>query len=632
MENQPSMGDQFLAIINQIIEDNIDNENFSVEDLAQKAGLSRSMLHRKLKKLTGKSASNHITELRLTHAKNFLENDVATVSEIAFRVGFSDPSYFNKVFKKHFNVSPGNVRKKLTVSLNHLSSDRKPEILRSSKSKAYRLFVKAVVVLLILVIAGSGVYYLFGVNWPLEKSVAVLPFHNLTGQPENAYFVDGMHDALIGELGQIESLRVISRTSTLRYRNSDMLLQDIANELGVNTIIEGSVMGAGDSLKLLIQLIDVFPEERHLLVNEYYDDMHNVLKIQTTVVKDIAQKIRIKFSKDKEQLLAKSHTVDPETYKAYLRGMYYLNQGTEESFERGINYLVKAIQRDPGDPFAYAGLALGYAIKGHGMIGPKGSFRSATAAANKALKIDPTLDEAYTALALLYLYQFWDWPMAHEAFENAIASNPNNEIAHAHYAFYYVLFGNLEKSIYYAQKSVEINPFSASYHSWLAWLYYYNEEYDKAEFSARKSLELKDNIPYGNLVLGWTYLQKKQYQQAIKLHEKLPKNDYYFKMLLGYTYVQTGNREKALAIYNEMEEYSEKNWVNPFYSGMLAGILGFTDKAFELLNEACDNKYYPMLYINIFPGTEFIRNDPRYNILLQKLNLPYNSTLLTDQQ
>jgi len=631
MENQLSMGDQFLSIIDQIIENNIDNENFSVEDLAQKAGLSRSMLHRKLKKLTGKSASNHITEIRLKHAKNLLENDVATVSEIAFRVGFNDPSYFNKVFKKHFNVSPGNVRKNLTTSLNYLSSGRKPEILRSSKSKAYRLFVKTVVVLLIIVIAGGGVYYLSNIMRPSERSVAVLPLNNLTGEPEYAYFVDGMHDALIGELGQIESLRVISRTSTIRYRNSDMLLQDIANELGVNTIIEGSVMGAGDSLKLLIQLIDVFPEERHLLVNEYYDDMHNVLKIQTTVVKDIAQKIRIKLSKDKEQLLAKSQSVDPETYKAYLRGMYYLNQGTEESFERGINYLVKAIERDPGDPFAYAGLALGYAIKGHGMIVSGESFRSATAAANIALKIDPTLDEAYTALALLYLYQLWDWPKAHEAFENAIASNPNNEIAHAHYAYYYVLFGNLEKSIYHAQKAVEINPFSASYNSWLAWLYYYNKEYDKAEFSARKSLELKDNITYGNLVLGWTYLQKKQYQQAIKLHEKLPKNDNYYKMLLGCTYIQTGNREKALAMWNEMEEYSEKNWINPFYSGMLAGNLGFTDKAFELLNEACDNKYYPTPYIDIFPGAEYIRNDPRYKILLQKINLPYNSTLLTAQ-
>jgi len=632
MENQPSMRDQFLTIINQIIEDNIDNENFSVEDLAKKVGLSRSMLHRKLKKLAGKSASSYITEIRLNHAKNLLENDVATVSEIAYRVGFSDPSYFNKVFKKYFNISPGNIRKNLALNQNRLPTGQKPEISASSKSNAYRLFVKAVFVLLIIVIAGGGAYYLFGtIRFP-EKSIAVLPLANLTGQPDNAYFVDGMHDALIGELGQIKSIRVISRTSTLQYRDTDMLLQNIARELGVNTIIEGSVMGAGDSLKLLIQMIDVFPKERHLLTNEYSDDMHNVLKIQTKVVKDIAQNINIQLSKDEKQLLAKSHPVDPETYKTYLRGMYYLNQGTEESFKTGINYLIKAIENNPGDPLAYAGLALGYAIRGHGMIVPEESFRSATAAANRAIKIDPAQNEAYTALALLYLYQLWDWPMAHEAFENAIANNPNNEIAHAHYAYYYVLFGNNEKYIYHARRSVEISPFSASYHSWLAWLYYYNKEYEKAELSARRSLELKEDNCYGNLVLGWTYLQKKQYQHAIKLHEKLPENDCYYKMLLACTYVQAGNRDKALALWNELQVYSETNWVNPFYSGMLAGALGFTDKAFELLNEACDNKYYPTLYIDIFPGAEFIRNDPRYNVLLQKMNLPYSSTIFTAQQ
>jgi TolB-like protein/AraC-like DNA-binding protein/Tfp pilus assembly protein PilF len=631
MEKKPSMGDQFLSIINQIIEDNIDNENFSVEDLAQKAGLSRSMLHRKLKRLIGKSSVDLITEIRLTKARELLENNVATASEIAYMVGFRDPNYFYRVFKKKFDISPGDVRKKGVVDLDHLSPDEKPKILKQGRSKGRRLYIKIAVIILISIITGGGVYYLLRLSKPFVKSIAVLPLHNLTGLPENAYFVDGIHDALIGKLGQIESLRVISRTSTLRYRNSDMLLQEIAKELGVNTIVEGSVKGGGDSLRILIQMIDVFPKERHILVNEYHDDIRNVLKIQTEVAKDLSQKIRIKLSKDEEKLLAKSRIVDPETYKAYLRGMFYLNQGKSESFKKGMNYLHEAIERDPGDPFAYAGLALGYAIMGHEMIAPKKTFRRAAAAANRALRIDPTLDEAHTALALIYLYQFWDWPMTRAAFENAIASNPNNEIAHAHFAWYHVLFGDMEKSIYHAETAIEIEPFSASYHSWLAWLYYVNGEYDKAEFTAKKSLELHDNIPYGNLVLGWIYLKKKQYQKAIEIHEKLPKEGGYYIMLLGYTYVQTGNREKALAMWSDLENGLEKEWVNPFYKGMLAGMLGFTDSAFDLLNEACDNKYYPTIYIEIFPGAEFIKDDPRYNELLQKMNLPFKGTLLTAQ-
>ncbi|MFC2086340.1 helix-turn-helix domain-containing protein [Bacteroidota bacterium] len=638
MENEVSMGDQFLSIINQIIEDNLDNENFSVEVLAQKAGFSRSMLHRKIKKLTGISASDLITEIRLNHAKKLLENDVATVSEIAYRVGFKNPSYFNRVFKKHFKISPGNVKKSYAVNQSTISTDQKPEhspenreILSSAKLKRYRLLLKALIILIIIIVASGVVYYLFDLMRYAEKSIAVLPLHNLTGLPENDYFVDGMHDALIGKLGQIKSIRVISRTSTLSYRNSEMLLHDIAKELGVNTIVEGSVLGVGDSLMVLIQLIDVFPKERHLLSNEYNDDLQNVLTIQTSVVEDIAKEISIKLSKDEEQLLARSNTVNPETYKSYLRGMYYINQGTEESFEKGITYLVEAIDRDPADPFAYAGLALGYALRGHGQIFPEESFRSATAAANKALRIDPTMDEAHTALALIYLYQYGDWSKAKEAFEYAIANSPNNEIAHAHLAWYYVLFGN-KKSIYHANKAVEIDPLLPSYKSWLAWIYFINNEYDQAEFWAKKSLELQENLPNGNMVLGWVYLEKKQYKEAIEVHEKLPDNHVVWKTIRCRTYILTGNKKKALAIWNELEAYSEKNFVNPFYTGMIAGMLGYTDNAFNLLNEACDNNYFPVNYIEVWPGVEFIRNDPRYKILLQKMNLPYRGAIIAEQK
>ncbi len=604
------MEDRFFDLINQIIDDNIGNENFSVEDLAQKAGLSRSMLHRKLKRLTGKSASGLITEIRLKHAKNLLENDVATVSEIAYKVGFNDPSYFNRVFKKRFNISPGNVRKNRAGSQNNLA-----------KSKGNRSFSKALLILFICIIAGGGTYYLIRVIKPSEKSIAVLPFHNLTGQPENDYFVDGMHDALIGELGQIESIRVISRTSTLRYRSSDMLLPDIANELGVNTIVEGSVIGAGDSLRLIIQLIKVFPKERHISV-EYHDDMHNVIAVQTKAVKDIAEKISINLSKEEQQLLAKSPAVDPETYKAYLEGMYYINKGTTASINMGLNYLEKAIERDPGDPFAYAGFALGKAIQGHGMIFPVESFRSAKAAADKALIIDKTNNEAYTALALLYLYQYWDWSSAQKAFEKAISNNPNNAVAHAHFAWLHVILGDHKKSLFHAKRAVDLDPLSASYQSWLAWLYFVDEEYEQAEIWARKSLELSEDIPWGNLVLGWTYLEQKQYKEAIETHEKLPDKTLRWKWFRCRTYVMTGNREKALSMWDECETNSKENWVNPFYTGMMAGILGFTDRAFELLDEAYEKKYYPVSHMAVFPEVEFARNDPRYYSLLQKLNLP----------
>ncbi len=632
MEQQPSMNDQFLRIINRIIQDNLDNENFSVEDLAHQAGLSRSMLHRKLKKFTGKSASDLITETRLVKAKELLENNVATASEIAYRVGFNDPSYFNKVFKKHFNISPGDVRKKAVIDQDLLSEKQPPDVSGTSKSKAYKLLLVMASVLVIVCVIFGGIYYFFGVKKPSEKSLAVLPIHNLTGQPENEYFVDGMHDALIGELGQIKSLRVISRTSTLRYRNSEMLLKDIAGELGVNIIVEGSVFCSGDSLCFLIQLIDVFPKERHILANEYRDGMHNVLTVQSSAVKDIAQNIRIRLSKDEEQRITKTRKVDPDTYKDYLRGLYYFNQGTLESFETGISYMQKAIKRDPGEPLAHAGLALGYALMGHGMITSQEVFRSAEAAANKALKIDPTLDEAYIALAMLNTYNFWNWPLAKEAFENALARNPNNEIAHAHYAWYHVLFGDKDKSLYHARMATILEPLSPSYYSWLGWLCVYFREFEQAETAARKALELMENHPYGNVVLGWTYLHKKQYQKAIETHEKLPMIHSHLKVILAYTYFITGNRDKVLALYNEVEEESKHHWVNPFDRGLLAGMLGDEDQAFELINEACEHHYYPTNHINVFlPNAEFLIDDPRYAELFQRMNLPYNRVLIAQE-
>lgn len=626
MKNQQPIENDFINTINQIIDDNIGNENFSVADLAKKACLSRSMLHRKLKKYEGISANDYIIKLKLIRAKELLKNDSLTISEIAYQLGFNDPSYFNKVFKKHQKLTPGDYKK---LDSKTLAIDR-------AKNKniviTHQFSVKKLIIGLIISFVSIGMYFLSNKTSLTEKSIAVLPLNNLTGQSDNNYFVDGLHDALIGELGQFSSLRVISRTSTLKFRDSNMLLQDIANELGVNTIVEGSVTLLGDSLKIIIQLIDVFPKERHLLANEYYDDIQNVLKTQSTAVRDIADKIRINLSEEEEKLLAKDRIINPETYKAYLRGMHHLNHGTEASFEQGIQYLVEAIELDPGDPFAYAGLALGYAIRGHGMIVPAESFRSATAAAQKALIINPRSDEAHTALALIYLYQFWDWEKADKAFKKAIANNPNNDIAHAHYAWYLVLLGEMEKSIHHAKMAVNINPLSSAFQSWLAWLYFDNGEYEQAQYWAKKSLEIQNDNPWGILVLGWTYVENKQYDLAIETHNKLPNRTPRWKWFKCRTYILSGEKDMATALWNEIELEAKKNWVNPYYRGMMAGMLGKTSEAFLLLNEAYENRYYPISYIETVPSSDFIKDDPRYKVLVQKFNLPNDKTLLTLQE
>ena len=260
---------------------------------------------------------------------------------------------------------------------------------------------------------------------------------------------------------------------------------------------------------------------------------------------------------------------------------------------------------------------------GHGYLEAPDAFRTAEAAANKALKLDPKLDEAHIAIGMLNTYNFWNWPKAKKAYENALARNPNSEIAHAHFAWWHVLFDDKEKSLYHARMATVLDPLSPAYFSWLAWLYVYFEEFELAEAAALKSLELMENLPYGNTVLGWVYLHKKEYQKAIETHKKLPLNYPFFKMVLAYTYVQAGEIEEAITLRNEVEEQAKQSWVNPFERGLLAGMLGDMDIAFELLDEAYEHHYYPTNHINVaLPGMKFLNDDPRYYALFQKMNLP----------
>lgn len=617
--NPINKNDVFIQKLTQIVLENLNNEQFGVAELSNLAGISRSHLHRKIHLLKNQSVSQFIREIRLREACKLLKYENLTASEVAYRVGFSNPSYFSKVFSESYGISPGAAK-----NANIDSLDMEP-LREEGKVEMHTTIATWKIAVLFSGLLFTGLLILLAINKidsfknESEKSLAVLPLLNLTGSSENDYFVDGMHNALIGELGQIGSLRVISRTSTVRYKDKEMLLTDIAEELGVNIIVEGSVTGAGDSVRILLQVIDVEPEERHLFSKEYEDDLSNVIKLQMYAAKDISESIDIKLTKNEKLQLDRAQTVNPEIYKAYLRGMYYAHQGTRESFETGIRYLHEAIKKDPGDPLAYAGLALVYATKGHGQVDSEEAFEIAVNAADKAIKLDPSIDEAYTALSILYLYNVWDWPKTQEYFENAIRNNSSNVLAHAHYAWYHVLFNDYERAIYHAKKAVMLQPFSASFHAWLSILYFRNGQFVESEHYAKKALALKENCPYGNLALGWIALEEKKFSQAIAFHEKLPDWSYY-KVLLGQTYVKAGQKDKALEIWEELQNHPKK--VNPCHLGMMAAYLGFTDKAFELLNKAFENKIYPITYIEFYPCAENIRNDPRYNELLLKMNLP----------
>ncbi|HEX6999299.1 MAG TPA: tetratricopeptide repeat protein [Gammaproteobacteria bacterium] len=314
---------------------------------------------------------------------------------------------------------------------------------------------------------------------PAAQSIAVLPLANYSGDPQQDYFADGMTDALITSLAKISALRVVSRRSVMRYRNSDASLRQIASELGVRAALSGSAMLDNGRVRITAQLVDAI-DDVHLWADGYERDVEDVLALQTSVALDIARQVAVAITPDEERRLSATRRVDPETYAAYLRGMYYLNRSRPEDVETGLRLLHEAVNRDPADPLAYAGLARGYATVSHGANPAPDAWQRAQAAALRALALDPELPEACAALADVKLYYEWDLPGAERAFQRALELNPGLAMSHYHYAWYLALIGRLDEAIAEHTRARDLDPLTPLHSAWLGSLYLYRGDYDLA--------------------------------------------------------------------------------------------------------------------------------------------------------
>ncbi|UJH67864.1 helix-turn-helix domain-containing protein [Allomuricauda sp. SCSIO 65647] len=617
-----SRDQEFLNKLKQIVLDNIRNEQFGVEHLSKEIGISRSQLYRRLQSLKGQSISYFIREIRMEEAIKLLRKDAATVSEIAYRVGFNTPSYFHKCFHDYYGYSPGEVK-----HMGGTSGKKDETVFLIWKNRLILFFSRRMVIILIAAVFITGLisikYSAISPKGENEiRSIAILPLKPLSKDKDQSYLALGMHDAIIGELGKISGLRVISKTSTLPYLDAtDKLLPDIAKELGVQAIVEGSVFISGDSIRLQLQLIEVFPRERHLWAQEYYEQIANVLNVQSQLVQKIAAEVNVNLTPDESKLLKTKRSVDPEIYKHYLRGMYHLNRGTRMGFDQGIAHLKKALELDPADPFAYAGLALGYAISGHGQVSKRGVMQRAGAAAKQALRLDPNIIYGHTALALVGMYNEWDWESAKESFDTAIRINPNDEFAHAHLAWLYLLMGENELAVQHAEIATEINPLYPTYQLWLGWIHQMSGNHEKAVQKARDLLEFEPNFTFAHFIIGSVYYDQRNYHKALREYEKIGwKNDLILSAI-GGAHANLGNKKKALEIAKEMDSISNMEFVNPVYKAFLRASLNQKDSAMAYLNEAYHGKMYPLPWVKCVDEFNIMKKDSAFIRLQQKMNL-----------
>jgi TolB-like protein/Tfp pilus assembly protein PilF len=454
-------------------------------------------------------------------------------------------------------------------------------------------------------------------------SIAVLPFDNLSDNQEQEYLAAGLQDAMIGSLSKIKSLRVISRKSTLRYQDSDLSFSEIARQLNVTAMIEASIIRLGDQVRIEVQLVRAFPQEDHLWSATYERDLSDVLSMLNDVAKTVASEIEISLSEGEVASLASARTINPRTYDAYLRGTYYLNLSTNESVKKGLKILHEAVANDPADPFAYAALALGYVNAGHGSpfyVDIHDPWQRAKAAAVQALKLDPNLAEAHTALAEVQGYHEWNWSGADKSFKRALELNPNLAEAHYQYGWHLTIRNRNDEAEEHMLLARELDPLVVDYTAWLGGWYWMMGRQEEAIEEVSKAFELEPNSIIGYWLLAQIYADQGDSDRSLDAYQNLQRllNREGMKTVgAGIIYALMGRRAEAQEVLEQLDLSSE----GPMMLAQLYALLGDKDGAFRQLEIAFDIPEYSAGIIRVSPAFRSLREDPRYFALLSRANL-----------
>jgi serine/threonine protein kinase/Tfp pilus assembly protein PilF len=449
------------------------------------------------------------------------------------------------------------------------------------------------------------------------QSLAVLPLENLSAEPEQEYFADGMTDTLITELAKIEALKVISRTSSMQYKDTIKSLPQIGSELGVEGIIEGTVLRAGDRIRVTAQLIDA-GSDQHLWADSYDRQVDDVLALYSDVARAIAREVQIAVTPDDEARLAVERPVDPEAYDALLRGRQLIQRGMTE---KGLEFVLQATEIDPEYAAAWAQLAQLYS----GMaFGDPVWLPQARAAANRALDLDPELAEGRAITGSIAFYHDWDWETARRELTRAIELNPGLASAHQAYGDYLEVLGRWSESIVVGKRSVEVDPISAHMRANLGLTYNMARRFEDARASCESALELDPQDSWAWYCVADSHHGSGNLEQAIAAAERgleLDPDEPVLQIILAREYDAVGRRDEAQEILESLETRSQSEYVSPFYLAWIHTHLGNHDEALAYLDQAVTSRAAYTPWINSEPDFDSLRDNPRFEDLLRRMNL-----------
>jgi TolB-like protein/Tfp pilus assembly protein PilF len=464
----------------------------------------------------------------------------------------------------------------------------------------------------------------------LEKSIAVLPFENMSIDDEHSYIGDAMSDEIIMQLKNIKEFRVISRTSTLKYKDTKQTVPTIAQELNVNYLVEGSVQRQDDNVRIRVQVIRARNED-HIWGETYDKEWKDIFSIQSDVAQKIANELEAILSPEEIQRIDKRPTENLDAYEMYLQGRHFWNKRSEEGIKIAIEFFRDAIEKDTNYALAYAGLADSYSMLArYGYISSKEgvseNFHKAKNAGLMALKIDNTLAEAYSSLAYVKMYYDWDWNEVLKDFERAIQLNPGYETAHHWLSIWFVCHRRYDEAVEAVRRAQELDPFSPVINNSVVRRLYEARKYDIAFEEAQRAIKITPDFFLTHQMLGLIYLQKGMFSEAVLEMQKAARysgNSPNIKAYLGYIYSETGNQAKAEEILNELIESSKNEYVPSTAFTVIYTGLNDHDNAISWLEQAYEEKSPMIIYLNALPEFDPLRSDPRFIELLRKMNFEY---------
>ncbi len=522
-------------------------------------------------------------------------------------------------------AGPGGTPEQFTVEF-----ARPPTGSRAAESteRGNRISVRIALVALLVVVAAGLVFWKYRVRTVSAakiRSLAVLPLENLSGDPSQDYFADGMTDELITDLAQIRALRVISRTSVVMYKGTHKTLPQIARDLNVDAVVEGSVVRSGNRVRITAQLIRASADE-HMWAESYEDDMRDTLSLQNRVASAIARQIRIELTPQEKSVLGSAKTVDPVAYEDYLRGRFFWNKRTSDGLMRAVEYFNRATERDPNYAQAYSGLADTYALLGdwqYAAMTATEALPKAKAAATRALELDNSLSEAHTSLAFTLDGFDWDLKSAGEEFQRAIELNPGYATAHHWYAWHLALLARHDEAIAEMRKAQSLDPLSLIINADLAELLVIAHRNNESIQQSLRTIDMDPNFAMAHNQLAQAYLANREPNKAIPELKKaidLSGGSPTCTANLARAYIVAGDRSKALELIRELEAHSRPGSSHAPEVAAIYAALGEKDEAMNWLEKGALEKFNPGVLIR--PGFDPLRSDPRFQSLMYRIGLP----------